>query len=199
MGAINIKHTGSGDAITLSSEDTNLVFDGLAGISTKPTPYNLAGAYYDNKSGDANATGGYVYGFHIRPDTGTTLYVSGSSPSGYIHQGTRSTPWEINTGSDTGNDLDASTQTTSNGDIFVSSDGSKIYVIGRSENAVFQYDMSTPYDLSTASYASKSIDVSSQMNLGNAGGLYFKSDGLTAYVTSSNYVYQYTLTTAWDT
>lgn len=198
MGSINIDNTGSGSGVTLSSEDTNLVFDGLTGISTKPTPYNLTGAYYDNKSGDAGATGGYVYGFYIRPDTGTTLYVSGSSPSGYIHQGTLSSAWEIDTGSDTGNNLDASTQTTTNRDIFVSSDGSKIYVIGASEDEVFQYNMSTPYDLSTASYASKSFDVSSQMNLGDPGGLYFKSDGLTAYVTSSNYVYQYTLTSAWD-
>ncbi len=126
MGSINIDNTGSGSGITLSSEDANLVFDGSTGISTKPIPYNLTGAYYDNKSGDANATGGYVYGFYIRPDTGTTLYVSGTSPTGTIHQGTLSSAWEIDTGSDTGNNLDVSTQTTDNRNIFVSSDGSKI-------------------------------------------------------------------------
>jgi hypothetical protein len=58
--------------------------------------------------------------------------------------------------------------------------------------------LTTPWDLSTASYESKSFSVSSQDN--NPTGIFFRPNGLSMYVTgsSTDSVHQYTLSTAWD-
>jgi len=77
-------------------------------------------------------------------------------------------------------------------------DGTKMYVIGRANDTIYQYTLSTAWDLSTASYASKSFSVSSQD--GTPEGLYFKSDGTKFYMIggSNDTVHQYTMSTAWD-
>jgi hypothetical protein len=73
-----------------------------------------------------------------------------------------------------------------------------MFVMGNTNDTVYQYTLSTAWDVSTASYASKSFSVASQE--ATPLGLWFKPDGLVMYVvgTSSDTVFQYTLGTAWD-
>ena len=81
--------------------------------------------------------------------------------------------------------------------IAFSSDGTKAYAVGPASDEVFQYTLSTAWDLSTGSYALKSLDVSDLPN--NPQSLTFSSDGIKAYVgLSGGLAYQYTLSTAWD-
>lgn len=89
------------------------------------------------------------------------------------------------------------TQETSSRGFTLSADGSKMYVVGYANDTVYQYTLSTAYDLSTASYASKSFSVASQS--ATPFDVVFSTDGTKMYVVhwSSN-VYQYTLGTAWD-
>lgn len=78
-------------------------------------------------------------------------------------------------------------------------DGTKMYMLGNNTNNVYQYSLSTANDLSTASYDSVSFSVASQTTL--PSGIFFKSDGTKMYIGelgSSNAVYQYSLSTAWD-
>jgi sugar lactone lactonase YvrE len=79
-----------------------------------------------------------------------------------------------------------------------SSDGLKMYMSGITTNTVYQYTLATAWDVSTATYASLSKNVSAQAV--SPYGLAFSSDGLTMYTAfnSSDFVYQYTLSTAWD-
>ena len=93
--------------------------------------------------------------------------------------------------------IETTSQDTTGNDIFIKPDGTSMYIIGDANNTVFQYTLSTAWDVSTASYASKSFSVGSQNSFPH--GLHFKSDGTKMYVAGANsYVYQYSLSTAWD-
>jgi len=82
--------------------------------------------------------------------------------------------------------------------IALSDDGTKLYIVGTGSATVFQYSMSTAYDLYSASYSSKSFDVSTQDSAPT--GLAFNSDGTKMYIggDATTALYQYTLSTAWD-
>ena len=80
--------------------------------------------------------------------------------------------------------------------IFFKPDGTKLYVHDNSSEYVYQYSLSTPWDLSTATYDSKSFSLTSFQY---HGGLAFSADGSKMYATNNNAtLYQYTLSTPWD-
>lgn len=91
--------------------------------------------------------------------------------------------------------LDVSTQETGPSGVFVKTDGKKIYVVGSSTNdAIYEYDLSTAWDLSTASFNQ------SLTNLNNPRAVAFKRDGARLYVPdpNDNAINQWDLPTAWD-
>jgi DNA-binding beta-propeller fold protein YncE len=71
-------------------------------------------------------------------------------------------------------------------------DGTKMYMVGGSSDKVYQYTLSTAWDLSTASYDSVSFSVSSQD--GTPFDVTFKPDGTKMYImgNTNKKVYQYT-------
>jgi len=78
-------------------------------------------------------------------------------------------------------------------------DGSRMYVVSgstASTRRVYQYNLSTNWDVSTASYSTND-DISAQST--SAEGLAFKPDGTSMYVVDrdNDTVFQYTLSTAW--
>ena len=77
----------------------------------------------------------------------------------------------------------------------MSPDGTKMYISGAATDDIYQYTLSTAFDLSTASYDSVNLAYST-----NNTGVAFKSDGTKMYITgySNDDVRQYTLSTAWD-
>jgi len=80
-----------------------------------------------------------------------------------------------------------------------STDGTKFYVLeGNSPQSVFQYNLSTAWDLSTSSYSNNSFSISSQET--QPTGVTFKTDGTKMYVTgyTGDDVNEYSLSTAWD-
>ncbi|SHK60066.1 Por secretion system C-terminal sorting domain-containing protein [Reichenbachiella agariperforans] len=80
----------------------------------------------------------------------------------------------------------------------VSQDGMRIFVSSWEENAIYQYDLTTPFDLSDgAAYASVSFDVSNEGV--SPGDVDFSHDGVKMYVQiSSDDILQYHLTTPFD-
>ena len=82
--------------------------------------------------------------------------------------------------------------------LIIREDGLKMYVLGYSTDTIYQYSMSTPYDLSTASYDTVSFSVGAQDSLPN--GFRFDATGSKLFMAggSTDIVYQYSLTTAWD-
>jgi hypothetical protein len=72
-----------------------------------------------------------------------------------------------------------------------------MYVIGNSGDDVNEYDLSTAWDITTASYL-QNFSVATQET--NPQGLFFKPDGTKMYVigSSGDDVNEYDLSTAWD-
>jgi len=98
--------------------------------------------------------------------------------------------------STSGNTLSVSTQDSNPQGIALKPDGTRFFVIGNTNKTIYQYTMSVPYDLSTASYDSVSFNFSSQST--NIRDLTVSPDGLNLYILDVSLVYQYSLSTAWD-
>lgn len=171
---------------------------GAAGAPSGPvwTDPDLANASYDSvsfsvASQDTNANG-FVFG-----DNGTKAYMSGTSTD-TVYQYTLTTAYDISTASYASKSFSVNSQETSLRAAKFSPDGGSMYIIGNTNRTVYQYTLSTNWDISTASYASKSMSAATQS--GYAVGLVFNNDGTKIFVTSSadDTVYEYLLTTPYD-
>ena len=133
-------------------------------------------------------------GIFFKPD-GLKMYIIGSSGDD-VNEYDLSTAWDITTASYLQN-FSVSAQEASPTGIFFKPDGTKMYVIGFTGDDVNEYDLSTAWDVSTASYL-QNFSVSAQNSVPT--GIFFKSDGLKMYVVgeTGDAVYSYTLSTAWD-
>ena len=83
-------------------------------------------------------------------------------------------------------------------DIFFKPDGSKMYMAGEDGEAIYQYTLSTAWDLGTLSYDSVSFSVSAQTS--SPEGFFISPDGTKMYLAGGSIgdLFQYTLATAWD-
>jgi DNA-binding beta-propeller fold protein YncE len=159
--------------------------------------YDLSVAAYDNKSFSVATEETNPYGIAFKSD-GTKMYVAGNSGDD-VSQYSLSTAWDVSTASfDSVTFALGTPGTMAPHGLFFKSDGTKMYVPFSSIADVREYDLSTAWDLSTASYNSVFLDMSSEMT--GAGSIYIKSDGLTLFALDyiADVVYKYTLTTAWD-
>ena len=134
------------------------------------------------------------YGIFIRPD-GTKMYIVGESGDD-VNEYDLSTAWDISTASYVQN-FSVAAQDTTPTDVFFKTDGTKMYVLGLSGDNVNEYNLSTPWDISTASFI-QNFSVAAQD--GQAGGIYITEDGTSLYISgiSSDSIYEYYLSTAWD-
>ena len=158
--------------------------------------YSLAGASYDSVSFSVASQAGYPTSIVFNPD-GTKMYVSDDT-SNSVYQYTLSTGFDLSTASYASKSLSVSSQDTSPFGLALNNDGTKMYVLGDSSNTVYQYTLSTAYDLSTASYASLSFSVSSQDSVPTE--IAFNNDGTKMYIVgaSNDSIFQYSLSTAFN-
>lgn len=137
----------------------------------------VQGATYRDKSDIA--VGNQLDGMYI-DTTGTKVYTSSTFGNPLLSQFTMSTAWNIKTISPTGN-LDVSTQFSYCSGIELSSDGTKVIVVGGKSGAflIARYDLSTAWDLSTGTYAGQSAVTA-------PGGVRFNPDGTRLYLLNGN-------------
>ena len=133
-------------------------------------------------------------GLSFKPD-GLKMYVVGLSNDN-VNEYNLSTAWDVSTASYLQNFSIAAQETLPIG-VFFKPDGLKMYIIGLSGDDVNEYNLSTAWDVSTASF-SQLFSVAVQEI--NPTGLFFKPDGLKMYIvgTTSDDVNEYNLSTAWD-
>jgi DNA-binding beta-propeller fold protein YncE len=159
-----------------------------------------AGATLNTFNGGSSFRDTSPRGMTFSPD-GTKYYISGLIKRG-IYSYSLSTPYLLETGTAT-NDiptidyLSVQLQETAPRALSFKPDGLKMYVIGVTGDDVNEYDLSTAWAVSTASWV-QSFSVNAQEV--TPEGLFFKPDGLKMYVTgaSTDTVYEYDLSTAWD-
>ena len=78
--------------------------------------------------------------------------------------------------------------------LFIGKDGLKLYHTDATDK-IFEYDMTTPYDISTLSLL-QSKDITAQTTAPR--DIWFTPDGLTMFVLANDRIFSYNLSTAWD-
>ena len=188
--------------IAVKSDETKMyVLDGADVVyQYSMTAGDISTATYDSVSFNMSAEGGIKDDLWISRD-GTRMFVVDRGLDN-IRSYTLSTAWNISTASYDSKQLDVSGKETTPKGLAVDPDGNYVYVCGAISDSVHQYTMSTPFDLSTATFTRTFTPGGLGIN-----GLYtmmFKDDGLTMLLGATNNtlslqgVYEYTLSTAWD-
>jgi len=159
------------------------------------TPYDIStGVYNDYLNITAQDTSPQGLAFN---NNGTKLYVVGEG-NDRVYEYNLSTPYDISTG--VYNDyLNVSAQDTYPRGIAFNDDGTKLYVVGSANDKVYEYNLSTPYDISTGVY-NDYLDVSAH---GHPYGIAFNNNGTKLYVVhiysvSQSFVCEYNLSVPYD-
>lgn len=162
--------------------------------STILSNVNVLGATYDNVSFSVTAEDATPTDLFFSPD-GLKMYVLGNTGDD-INEYTLTTAWLVSSAVFVTNFSVASQDGTPQG-MFFRADGTKMYMVGTTNDTVYQYTLSNPWSVATASYDSISFSVAAE---GTPAGLWFKPNGLSMYMVGStgDAVYQYTLSTAWN-
>ncbi len=171
-----------------STNDMDFNLDGtkmyLGGNYDDVCIYNLSTAWDISTISSPNRYLGFSEfssgkGNHIKED-GTKLYVYGDST---IYQYTLSTPWDVSTASYDSKSYIPIEITTYNHGLEISPDGKKMILIKSygTEDRFYQYTLGTAWDVSTASYDSKSRNTP-QTN--DPQAMFFNYDG--SYFYNSN-------------
>jgi len=163
---------------------------------TLSTAWDLSTASYDSKSFSVASQAGLPRGIAFKSD-GTKFYVVGAT-SDAVFQYSLSTAWDVSTGTYDSVSLSVSGQDTGPSDIFFKPDGTKMFILGTTGRDINEYNLSTAWDLSTASYSQVSSSISTYEDAPN--GMFFKSDGLKLYIIGGNgdEVNEFSLSAAWD-
>jgi len=88
-----------------------------------------------------------------------------------------------------------SSQQSSTRGLYFHPEGTQFWSVGYTADYVHQYDMSTPWDISTASYSGNRFYVANQASTPKE--VTFNNDGTKMYITQT-FIYEYELSTAWD-
>lgn len=125
--------------------------------------------------------------------TGTRLYLTLHNGPDSVAQYSLSTPWDISTAVF----LNRSLTINQNGESqprghYISPDGTRLFVSGTSSGSVLSYLLSTPWDVSTASYLGfKSFGIYTNT-------IAFTPDGMSFFNHTGSSLIKYLLTTPWD-
>ena len=170
-------------------------FDGVYQYSLS-TAFDISTASYDSVVFYVNSQDANPFGFEFKPD-GSKFYMVGNS-NDTVYQYSLSTAWDMSTASYDSVSFSVSSQDTAPYGVTFNDDGTKMYILGLLNDSVFQYSLSTAYDLSTASYDSVSFAFTSQDTA--PIGFVFNNNGTKAFMSgnTNDTVYQYTLSTAYD-
>jgi DNA-binding beta-propeller fold protein YncE len=146
------------------------------------------------QSFSVNAQDGSPEGLFFKPD-GLKMYVIGSLTD-TVYEYDLSTAWDVSTSSFL-QGFSVATQEGSPGGIFFKPDGLKMYIVGQVSDTVNEFDLSTAWDVSTASFL-QNFSVVAQEN--QPQDLFFKPDGTKMFVcgVQGDDVNEYDLSTAWD-
>lgn len=126
---------------------------------------------------------------------GTELYTTGLDNSS-VYQYTLSTAWLLSSAVYTST-LSVSAVDTIPAGLFFKPDGTKMYLLGQQNSDVYQYNLSTAWNLSTATYL-QTLSLNNVAKTPTA--IAFSDDGSILYVSDSKYdsILKFTLNTPWD-
>jgi len=164
---------------------------GAGGVGGGPEGWNLSTADFVH-SFPVAAQGTDPAGVFFKPD-GLKMYIVEYSQD-YVNEYDLSTAWDVSTAVFFQHFFVGNRDNTPTG-IFFKPDGLKMFVLGYGATGVYEYDLSTAWDISTSLYI-RSVGAGVSLPI----GLFFKPDGTKMYITGygNNTIYEYNLSTPWS-
>jgi hypothetical protein len=164
---------------------------------TLATAFDLSAVTNDSITFSVRAQDSNPRGIQFNND-GTKLYMVGEINDS-VFQYTLSNPFDLTTISYDDVSVDIGGVASLPEDLVFNNNGSKMYIVDSSADAVFQYSLSTAFDISTAVYDNILLDVGAT-NQYSANGLAFNNNGERLFIvgSGSDNVNQYILGTAFD-
>jgi len=159
------------------------------------TPFLISSASYDSKFYEI-AVFTFATGLFLKDD-GNKFYVLDATDKAF-RQYSMGTTDDISTGSYDSVTLSINAQDGSAFGFCMSADGARLYMAGAANDSVYQYNLGTPWDMSTMSYSSKSFLLTSQGT--NPSGAAVSTDGTKILITFNNtgILHQYTMATPFE-
>jgi DNA-binding beta-propeller fold protein YncE len=175
----------------ISSDGLKLYVAGIDGIihqHSMSSAWDTTTLTYDSVSYNATAQVGSLRDMWIKPD-GTKMYLVDATGDD-INEYALSTAWDVSSASYVQNFSLASQDNTPIG-VYFNPDGTKFWIYGFTSDTAYEYDLSTAWDLSSASYSTVSFSAASQVAFGL--GMTFSRDGAKMYVSDNtgDTIYQY--------
>ncbi len=127
-------------------------------------------------------------------NNGSKMYISNPGVPGLIYQYNLTTAFDPSTKVSDGTFSVTSQDNTPNG-IYWKDDGTKFYMLGNDLDDIFEYTVSSAYDVTSASFSTSTPVAGTSVS-----GLYFTSDGTKFFYVDdgSNRFYEYGMSSAWD-
>ncbi len=190
-----VKPTG----FTFNTDGTKMFMCGWKGMDvneyTLRTGFDIGPAITFVDSFSVNSQEDMPRGLTFNND-GTKMFVAGFTGDD-VNEYTLTTGFDVSTASFV-DSFDVSSQDSQVRCVKFNTDGTKMFVLGSYNDSVYEYTLTTGFDVSTASYVD-SFDISSQEE--DSNGLQFNNDGTKMFVVGEENggdIYEYTLTTGFD-
>ena len=125
-------------------------------------------------------------------DDGSKLFLVGENGIGV------GAPYDLNGLSDVQVTKSVNSEDTSPTGIAFNNDGTKIFMCGTQNNSIYEYNLSTPYDLNSISAVQVTKSVASEDAIST--GIVFNDDGTKIFMVGiqNDSIYEYNLSTAFD-
>ena len=178
-----------GTKMYIAGNNTDKVYEYTLGVPWEVTTASnvaVANVYTQDTS---------VQGLFFRDD-GERMYAVGIS-SDSVYEYRLATPWSVNTAANISVKSIVSEEASARAVEFDKL-GTRMYILGTLSDTVYEYELSIPWSVSSASYSSRSLYVGGEENIPT--GMRFKGDGTELFITGqqTDKVWKYTLTTPWD-
>lgn len=165
------------------------------------TPFDLSTAVYSGTSFSIGTQATVAISLEFSND-GSKMYV-GDNTTSAIYEYDLPTPWSLTGASYSGNSKIVLTEALSPRGVRFKDDGTKMYVLqggGVGDNEIYEYDLSTAFNVSTAVY--NSVTISLGFTVGEAQDLVIDPEGRYIYVVSQESqdpnIFQLEMSTPWD-
>ncbi|PSO46513.1 MAG: hypothetical protein BRC24_01575, partial [Parcubacteria group bacterium SW_4_46_8] len=164
--------------------------------------WNLSSASYTGDSYSVSSQINYATDLFFKPD-GTTMFVLGGGVTEYVYQYNLSTPWDITSASYSNKSLNISGEDNNpNGMYIKEEEGDRFFIIGRGDDSVWSYSMSSAWDIGSGSYDNIKFDVSrpSRYENGYPTDIFVKPGGEKFFVmfAAGEDILSYDLSSPWD-
>ena len=168
-----------------------LIFSNLLFNKAEATP-----TFVSDTSISSQESSPYAIAFN---NDGTKMFIVGQGSGGRIHEYALSTAFDTSTLS---HDSSFATATDIAEELYpqglaFNDDGTKMYIVGARYSKVVQYNLTTGFDISTASFSQVFADSS---NIHGPTGIAFNNDGSKMFISSTtrDKIAEYNLTTDYD-